>query len=155
VTPEDSEAKFAQLMRGMTNCVKDDLCLASAGFAARDAEDAHVQAVASGQDTAHFFADERAGQGRNLEGAGDGVVVGERDEVHAPPPGHAVNRPRLRVGLLGDKAEWPRLGGPGVPRVEVQIAAHYRGPVIVEDGAFCSSEGSCMGELQPAGITKT
>jgi hypothetical protein len=88
-----------------------------------DPEDAHVQRPPSGQHAGHFLADEHAGKRRDLERAGDGVVVGKRDQVHAAAARFGVHGAGLRIGLLGDGAQ-PSVGRPGVTGVDVQVAAH-------------------------------
>jgi hypothetical protein len=102
-----------------------------------DAVDADVDGAAAGKAAAHLFADEGARQRGDLEGTGDGVVVGEGDEVHAPTPRLPVDGARLGVGLAHQGREQPDLHRSRVARVDVQVAAHY-GSILMAF-ASCSS----------------
>jgi hypothetical protein len=71
-----------------------------------------------------FLADESIGQVGDLESAGDLVVIGDCDEVHASLFGAIINLLRRRVAFSAiQDAQKPVVSEVGVVRMHVQIDA--------------------------------
>ena len=89
-----------------------------------DVEDAEVDLAAAGQLAGDLLAHEGLRERRDLEGPLDGVVVRERDEVHATPAGLLVDGARIGIALVTEVTEHGQVDGPRPSGVDVQIAAH-------------------------------
>ena len=89
-----------------------------------EVEHVHVELPASREEDRHLLAHERVGQVGKGERALDRVVVGQGDEVHAPPTRLFVERHGFGVAFPPDVLEHGQVRGARVPRVDVQVAAH-------------------------------
>ena len=91
-----------------------------------DAPHEHVDfATGVGKARAHLLAEERARAAGDLEAAVDRVVVGDRDEVHAPRVQRVVERGRRGVAVGQTHAAEEPLGRAiAVAGVDVEIGFH-------------------------------
>jgi hypothetical protein len=80
-----------------------------------------------GKRAAHLLAHEHVGPVRELQGAGDRVVVGQGEEVHARAARLLVDRLRLLVRLVGHARERPHVDRTRARRMDVQVAAQASG----------------------------
>jgi hypothetical protein len=89
-----------------------------------DVEDPDMEDPATGQDAAHLLAHERPRQVGDLEGPRDGVVIGERHQIHVPAAGLPVDRAGLRVRLVHQEAQRTKVRRSRAAGMEMEIAEH-------------------------------
>ena len=89
-----------------------------------EAEDVDVELPPAVEEDRHLLAHEGVGQVGEREGPLDRVVVGERHEVHPPPPRPVVDLERVGIALPPDVLQHRDLRAARVPGVDVQVAAH-------------------------------
>ena len=88
------------------------------------AEHVDVELSPAFEEDGDLLAHEGVGQVGERERPLDRVVVGQGDEVHAPPASPLVHRERGGVAFPADVLEHRDLRAARVPGVDVQVAAH-------------------------------
>ncbi len=72
----------------------------------------------------HFFAQEEIGIAAKMLGGVDGIVIGDRHQIHAAPLQRLVHGLRFVVALAAETMEPGYVAHARVTRMDVQIAPH-------------------------------
>ncbi len=88
--------------------------------------DADVQLISAGQGAGDFLAEEEIGAGTQGFHGVDGIVIGDRYQVHAEAFQLVVDGERIVVAFPADGAKAGDGAHAGVPGVDVEIAPHMR-----------------------------
>src|SRR5690242_7164649 len=89
-----------------------------------DIEDADVHGGAAGHAAGHLFAEKEVRVAAQRFGAADGIMVGERDQAHAPSLENGVDFARIVIGFTADPLQEGEGAHPRVNGMDVQVAFH-------------------------------
>jgi hypothetical protein len=104
-------------------------------LAVGDVVHADVDFGAAGHFAGEFFADEKIGVLAQLFGAFDGIVVGEREKIHAAALEQGIHGARITVTFAAKISYKGGRTGSGEVRVNMQVASHeYKNNGVVLPG---------------------
>ena len=89
-----------------------------------DAVHAHVDLRARRRGARHLFAQKEIGVVAKMLGGVDGIVIGDRHQIHATPLQGPIDGLRIVVALAAKTVEPGNVAHARVPRMDVQIAPH-------------------------------
>ena len=89
-----------------------------------DAVHADVDLGARRRGTGDLFAQEEIGIAAEMLGGVDGIVIGDRHQIHAAPLQSLIHRLRIVVALAAETMKSGNVAHTRMPRMDVQVAPH-------------------------------